>query len=339
MANGWPTPLTVPEPAGFVIGEPLKAEKVLPIGEALNYLHASMVRGYPGQHWPDGACAYDASPAVDVCEWAVPLPSPAHQTLRVEIYASASANAGIVRFTSANTGAVLALNVNAGAGIYAGTLNVGAPAGGYDEITMSLEATSGDVQVDSRMFWAVALTSPLAAGVVTTVGSRTITPFGQLALSADEPLPASRARMMIETGEALVERVRVLWCWSGLSNVQTFRAGAKAIMTDYHRRQFALVHPGAEAKGVTYTVRVKTAANGGVVDQYVYMQIGRLDAAPILVATQAVGAAAAWHTAKITLPEQYPIAGLPYAAAWIVVHPDGPGRTTADITSISIWGE
>lgn len=338
MANGWPSPLTVPAPAGFVIGEPLKAEKVLPLGETLNYLHAEMVRGYPGQHWPDGACAYNNTPAVTVCEWAVPLPSPAHQTLKIEFYASASAGAGTVRFTSANTGAVLTRGIVA-AGRYTGTLNVGAPAAGFDVITMSLEATSGDVQVDSRMFWAVPLTSPLAAGVVTTVPGGTITPFGQNALGADEPLPAGRARMMIKTGEALVERPRVLWCWSGLSNISSYVPNAQATMPAYPHRQFCLVNPGAFAQGVEYTVRVKTAANATGSDQYVYMQVGELDAPPILVATQPAAAAAQWHSAKVQLPETYPIGALPYPGAWITVHPNGPGRTTAGITSLSVWGE
>lgn len=338
MANGWPSPLVLPEPASLVVGERLGAPAPLRIGEASNYLHASLTRVYPGQHWPDGGCAWNSTPAVAVAEWAVPLPSPAHQALRCEVWASASANAGKVIFTSATTGDVLTLDIDAGAKRYAGTLDVGAPGAGYDTVTMSLEATSGDVQVDSRMFWPVALTSPLAAGTISTVGGGRITPFGQGALAANQPLPGGRGRMMIETAQALILRPRCLWCWSGLQGIGAHKPNARTTMPAYPHRQLCLVNPGSEARGRQITFRVKTAANASGVDQYVYAELGALEGQPVLIATQPDEAAAAWHDAKVVLPEAYQVGGLPYLASWITVHP-GPGRTTAGVLSLSAWGE
>lgn len=269
MANSIPASGgTLPDPNKLATGQAVKSLEVGRIPSMLNYsLNFARCQPFVSQTWADGICRYEnvGGTYTDVATWRVPLLTNVHTRLVIVIRAGAGGGTGTgnVRFTSAGSGATYIFTVGA-TGFYftpfpTGLTTAAIAATDYDEITMSFAASTGNEIIVDTVSIAPDI---LAAATLPAALIDGAEPFGiGTCFDPDYPLPASMGKRMITALEALKQRPRMLFCWSGLSAaVVTYTSGeASETMGGYPHWLTSVVNPGDRNKDLT--VWVKTRAD------------------------------------------------------------------------------
>ena len=359
MANTFNSPPTLPDPTNVRVGTVLTGDPspgdAIDLAETLNYAHAEGPSApVLSQAWGDGQCAWNGA-AVTTAEWRVPQPSPDHQVYTIRMRASASAGpaAGQASITSVNTAAVYtAIPAGAAAAWYTGTVNIGQPGAGYDDLQLKLDASAGgDVTVESVTIWPSVKASPLAAGPAGGVALTDFIPYGAASNAADYPASAKMGHKHLRNATALLAYPRMVFCWASLRKIQTYApasAAAKQLQAIPYR-QGAMVIPGTLRAGVSYRVWARCEPDAAT-DKYVRIYAGSLGPAgfvtrwrnwlaEILVPFDPVQAVV-WLTTTIRVTEEVSVRQLPFYTSFFgtfggVLDTD----TTANLLSLSIWEE
>jgi hypothetical protein len=360
-----------PLPEEMAPGRTVEGVDLRALTGTLNHLHANLVcQPAVSQEWAVNQCSRTGAKA-NVSVWRIPTISNDKFLLDCEIRAASAIAAGTVHFTSTNTGATATIPVTVGASAYRSiaTLNVGAPAAGYDTITMAIESAGGTVTVDNVVLLFTEQTSPLNTYPATTpVGTPAIyVPFGASASAADQPLPSVRGKQIIQNISNLRARRKVLMNWSGLevANIAaSVRAKANAFMGPWsHSHVIVCNPPPARRHSSKYTcwVNVKKQAaastyvrvlldEGGMPPLKMfdpgYGPTPTLGDQQIEFAADA-GQATEWKSTTFSMPDDLFADQIDFPNLVLTVVPGGTGAAWGDdgalsgqrIQSIVVWGE
>jgi len=263
------TAAILPDPSGTAAGLGVQAETLTRIGNLTNYLIADAGTESPlvAQNWEDDICAWNGA-LTQVCKWRVPTISDLHLDLDIQIRAKASAGLGKVYINSSIGGVSVAIAVpNLASTWYEASLTTGAVGVSFNELTMSLEVTGGDVVVSSIVIRYRALTSPLPAGKSSLPYQSTeLTPMGTTSLAIDRALSAARGHELSDTLQGVARRPRMLKSWSGLDGIQGFKAlaGLHWMYDQSVSERFRVASWGnARAEDVYYVVHAYTSETIG----------------------------------------------------------------------------
>lgn len=243
----------LPDPNATSAGLGVTSETPARIGNLSNWLmaEAGAEEAIISQSWEDDICSWNGA-VTQVCLWRIPTLSDAHLNLDIQILAKASAGLGTVHITSSLGGGSVSTAIpNMASTWYEMSINTGAiGAASYNDLGMSLAVTGGDVVVLCVVIRYRGLPSPLPAGLITLPYQSTqMTPMGATSLPPDRPLTASRGHELCDTLGGIAKRPRVLNSWSGLSNIQPYKARAGAHwMWDQSVSEWHRCHSWGEAR-------------------------------------------------------------------------------------------
>lgn len=344
MANTVPAVPTLCDPLQLSTGRVLRAQQAERLAGLQNWL-LSELRADPivSQSWDGGICAFEDAVGTyaRACRWRVPVVSDALTTLRVIIYAGAAVAGagGNVRLSSAGGSSIVTIPVAAGgAAWYQGTFSSGIVASDYDEIDMLLSALTGDevivhsitIQPDPVAALGAALPAALIDGAE---------PMGITSQGADYPMSAAMAIRMRDAAQALVERPRVYFNWSGLGPaLVTYSAGAaaeylQAVPHTSHlppnladQSEFSIHFWTQEQASATVAYLDRWRADVGAGAARVWVQPGAGQTSQRLGSTAGALTVGAREWSQLSAAYQSAIAEF------------GAARSTAQIASIAAWG-
>lgn len=350
MGNTFPSPFTSADlaaPSDADPGDDVAASLLTDLGLSLNYLHAAGNAGVVvSQTFEDSLCAWNTTTKqTAVCTWRVPVLSTAHTQISVEIRATASTADASVIFNLGGTSVSITVTHGAASTYYTDAAKLTSGGAGTDIITMDLwPGTGGIVTVDHVRISIDPLTTPLGTSAVGD-----FEPFGADSLLADYCLPAHRGAQIIDAIEELKLRPRVLFSWSGLSQVSGY-TNAVDTMDAHDHSVFAPAILGALDDGQRYDCKALLVADGSdetrfrlgtssspdhANDNEILIAAGGGTAWEDLAADGESGEGAELDESDMRLP------GLPGAP--IHIQPNGslgesPTTSSAGIKSVTVWG-
>lgn len=347
MANSFSTPIRPPNPLAAAAGQVIGEGWAIDLGDTYNRTLAEVGCGpVVAQSWAGNLCRWDgALTAVGV--WRIPTISGAHNLVHVEIYAKSTAAVGEVEVSPSTTADVVAFAPAVGAlpDFYSDTLDIGDPAAGYADLTLWLgNSSGGETQVDAILITHLALTSPMAAGLVGDAE-----PVGVAYLGSDRALDASIGQQIRSGTLEVLARRRVLLNWTALAGISALSGAEDRAPDEYPLRHLVSVHPGALVQGVEYTVWVRARPDTAE-DTWVIVHAADPDdawraAGRRLRIPADAAAAVSWWSTTIVLREDVYIPGHAWPVLYVGIEADhsianaAHGRSTAEILGIVIWGE
>lgn len=343
MANTFSAPASgsglIPSPDAVVSGQIIQSNTISNLSNMVNYTHAQLgCSPVVSQGWPDGVFAVTGTPAAANARWRIPVPSNAHSTLLIHVKADNSSNAGTLTIEELTNNNTSTINLTSTSRWYEATLSVGAQAGTYLEITATADATGGTTTISYLSLQWQPLTSPLAAGVVSSKHSGSdITPMGANRSAADNPLSSARGVALTNTLRELAKRPRVFFAWSGLQNVAPVTAPKTLLPGDFTSKSaLSRKWGGSRAREHEYQAHIYAATHGNGHDRDIIWR----DQRSTVPAAQVVPA---WQTLTTDEPDR--VTERPPAADLELLR-DGPTQPAesaqrapaSPIWSMIVWG-
>lgn len=347
MANEYNAPVPTPVPLLATSGRKISSRVLTNLSDVHNRALAEVgAANVVDQAWAENLCRWDDAPKV-VGQWRIPTVSDAHNIVQVEAWASSSvAGPGVVEVESAETSDFVTLAPVVGApDLYSGTLDIGDPAAGYDDLLFTLgNSAGGETKVGAIVVRHLALASPLAAG--TLIGGAE--PVGLTSQGDDHSLPAATGQIIRAGLEVVIPRRRVLGNWTGLKGISGLSGAVERLPHRYPLVHLVTPHPGARAAGVTYTTWCRVRPHG-TDDTYVrVIAVGDFASWPRAVAEEKVspGGGDTWVELTWELTEDGRIRGYRMPVAFVGVECwtgtpalSPPHLSSAEILSYVSWGE
>lgn len=222
MANTVPASRTPPDVGLVLAGNALASRAYAPLARASNFVQAHTGSGTPrasqafarrGSGGGTGVLRYTTASASPVAGWWVPDTRGA-TSVDCYIIGSSVGGGGTCEFRSTVEGGVTGLSALPAAVGLVGPLSLDIDAsGGVEEVKLWLDATGGNITVDSVLIIVPPQSSPLGAGT----GADGCVAFDVDELGADQPLSSDTVRQMRASAATLREVPHVFWNWSGLT--------------------------------------------------------------------------------------------------------------------------
>lgn len=367
MANDVPA-TRVPVDVGLLLaGNALASRAYAHLARASNFTQAHTGSGTPrvSQSFarrgtgPTAVFQYTSGAAAPVCGWWVP-PTRGATVVECYVVGSSVGGGGTVEFRSTAGAAVTGPALLPATVGLVGPLSLTIDAGGVEEVKLWLDASGGNISIDSILVVVPPQSSPLGAGV----GDDGCVAFDADELQADEPLSADAMQRLRANAATLRQVPHVYWNWSGLTGA-TLGTDALYMHAEPHVMPVP-VWPDTDRDNLTVTVKAKayrTASDGYV---RVHAATGCtaesiVSTCDILVAAGASGLVDASGTMR--LPKRRYLsklaAGLPSvnllvwpemawpgnafsiaAVDWWAQHTGGTPEmlTTAKVNRLTVWG-
>ena len=259
MTNDVPATRTPPDVGLLLAGNALASRAYAPLARASNFTQAHTGSGTPrvSQSFarrgtgPTGVCVYTSGAASPVAGWWIPATRGA-TSVDCYIVGSSVGGGGTAEFRSTTGAAVTGLSALPAAVGLVGPLALTIDAsGGSEEVNLWLDASGGNITVDSVLIVVPPQSSPLGAGL----GDDGCVAFDADEFQADEPLSADAMQRLRANAAALRQVPHVFWNWSGLTGV-TLGTDALYMHAEPHVMP-APVWPDTDRDELAVTIKAK----------------------------------------------------------------------------------
>lgn len=318
----------------FAPREPIYAADSQNLAEAANWLHARGMMAVT-QAWADGIFARKSA-AYSVgaqAFWRVPDPGGGRTVVTGLVRASNGGAGGRVRLTALTGASTATSGLVTADGWYAlgpVTCNL---AFGYEDLQLRAIGDGTDPTVVTSVLLSFAgPSSPLGTGALGDFYA-----FDLNELASDRPVSADVLARFLSNLTDLLGRNRVLYTWSGLSDVDDTSAGPSA-MPEWVHRGWTRAITGANDDGLTATVYVH--GTGGASDKRALIMhggAGLLGEGEWRTGVTIPAGVTGWQTGTVQVDETTRIEGYDYPLASVGLW---PGRLVdpATVNSVTIWG-
>ena len=277
MSNSFASPPQLTDPARTTAGLTIRSTEISRIANSQNYSFAvGGCHNVVSQSWAADVFRFDSTTKTRVCEWYIPRPSSAHNTLkcRINCFAQVTGSSVEVSFKVVPSGNVYSSSANItdfGGGRYNSsflelTINI------TDSLTdefciLGLDLTgsgSGYIEINEFQASWLALTSPLAAGVYQQGTTNEFIPQGQSRYGADLPLTSRFGVQTLDNITTMRRRGRVLLNWSAsfASSSATSPAQGLGVAEQHLLYSMVALFAGMREEGLNVDIFIKVSGLG-----------------------------------------------------------------------------